>query len=144
MKYCHSCQQEKPTSEFARNNSRPDGLQTACKVCQNKWGKQRYQKTKHLFRERNRQLKIRNQKAVAEYLKDKACVDCGVTNPVVLTFDHFRDKKYTVSQMVLGSHGLDTIFAEIKKCRIRCFNCHMISEAKKRGDLKWKALAQAA
>jgi len=86
-------------------------------------------------------LKIRNQLAVYEYLKDKACVDCGITNPVVLTFDHVRGTKLKeVSTMVKESWGLKAIFDEIAKCEIRCFNCHMIKDSLRRGGKKWNAL----
>src|SRR5438046_2401697 len=104
------------------------------------WDRKYYESHRLRFQERNKSAKIRNQFAVDEYLKDKACVDCGTTNRVVLTFDHTRDKKYTISQMVNYSYGLELIFEEIAKCEIRCFNCHMIKEAKKRGNFKWTAV----
>jgi hypothetical protein len=140
-KYCGQCKEEKDTSLFAQHTGRKDGLQTICKLCQSTYGQARYQKQKSKFYERNKQARIRNQIAVAEYLKDKGCVDCGVTNPVVLTFDHFRDKRMEVSEMVKQSYGLETIFAEIAKCEIRCFNCHQIKDSlSKRAGYKWNAL----
>ena len=57
----------------------------------------------------------------------KGCVDCGYNDdPVALQFDHIdrNDKTGTVSQMIL--HNLKKLFVEIKKCEIRCANCHMI------------------
>jgi hypothetical protein len=141
MKYCGSCKQDKPTIEFAKHARKKDGLQTCCKSCQTRYGKARYQDTKEAFKERNRKLRIRNQIAVYEYLLTKACVDCGVTNPVVLTFDHVRGTKtWTISDMVKHSWGLKTIFSEIEKCDIRCFNCHMIKDSLRRGGKKWNAL----
>lgn len=141
MKFCGSCKQEKPIAEFSKNASKKDGLQTACKFCINRLSKLRYQNTKAAYMERNNKLRIRNQLAVYEYLKDKCCVDCGVANPVVLTFDHVRGiKKLTISEMVKQSWGLQTIFDEIAKCDIRCFNCHMIKDSLRRGGKKWNAL----
>ncbi len=42
--------------------------------------------------------------------------------------------------MVKQSLALATIFEEIAKCEIRCFNCHMIKDSLRRGGVKWKAL----
>lgn len=33
MKRCYSCGMLKPTSEFSRDHSKPDGLQSGCKSC---------------------------------------------------------------------------------------------------------------
>ena len=67
--------------------------------------------------------------------------DCGVDDPVVLTFDHVRGtKRATVSDMVKQSLGLKTIFDEIAKCEVRCFNCHMIKDSRFRGGKKWSVL----
>lgn len=88
---------------------------------------------------RNQLAHKRNQKLIYDYLKDKSCVDCGETETVVLTFDHVRDKKYTISDMVRRAYSTETIMAEIAKCMIRCFNCHMRDEARKRGGLLFKS-----
>jgi len=105
------------------------------------YDKARYQRSKEYFKQRNRQARIRNQLAVYEYLQSKSCVDCPISDPVVLTFDHVRGKKrLEVSEMVKQSYSLKTIFDEIAKCEIRCFNCHMIKDSLRRGGKKWNAL----
>jgi hypothetical protein len=145
-KYCPQCREVKSVNQFAKHKNRADGLQSACKDCQHKRAKVYFQANKEKFNNRNTHNRRRNQIAVAEFLKDKACVDCGVTNPVVLTFDHVRDKKFMeVSNLVKQSYSLTVIFAEIAKCDIRCFNCHQIKDSlSKRGGFKWNALAQAS
>ena len=140
-KFCSSCKQNKSITEFAKNSVKKDGLQTTCKACQALSGAARYQRTKPRYKERNNALRVRNQLAVYEYLKTHPCIDCGNDNPVVLTFDHVRGKKLdTISDMVKQSWGLKTIFDEIAKCEIRCFNCHMIKDSLRRGGKKWNAL----
>lgn len=60
-------------------------------------------------------------------LKQEAgCADCGNDNPIVLDFDHIRDKKYNVSQMVHDGFSWAAIKKEIEKCEIVCANCHRI------------------
>lgn len=54
-----------------------------------------------------------------------ACVDCGEQDPVVLEFDHVKGKKsYNISDMVRCYYSIDSIKNEMRKCQIRCANCH--------------------
>jgi hypothetical protein len=59
-----------------------------------------------------------------EYLKEHPCTDCGETNPIILEFDHIRDKKFNISDAVRRSVTLTRIKAEVAKCEVRCANCH--------------------
>lgn len=65
-------------------------------------------------------------KRLAEFKQSKGCADCGETNPIVLDFDHLRDKKYNVSQMVHDGFSWVAIEKEMKKCEVVCANCHRI------------------
>jgi ArsR family metal-binding transcriptional regulator len=70
---------------------------------------------------------------VYQYLLENPCGDCGEDNPVVLTFDHVRgEKKLGISDMVGRGWSLETIKAEIRKCEVVCFNCHMRREYNRR------------
>jgi hypothetical protein len=126
VKFCPSCKQHRPLIEFAKNATKKDGLQSSCKSCRVVYGRVRYQKEKERYKERNRKLRLRNQLAIYEYLVDKKCADCPITDPLLLTFDHVRGKKLgNISDMAKQSWGLKAIFDEVAKCEIRCFNCHM-------------------
>lgn len=53
------------------------------------------------------------------------CMDCGESNPVVLDFDHVRgEKKGNIADMVRSYYSIDSIKKEMRKCEIRCANCH--------------------
>jgi len=66
---------------------------------------------------------------VYQYLCEHPCQDCGETNLLVLTFDDVRGtKRGNISDMVGRGWSMDTIQAEIKKCDVVCFNCHMRRE----------------
>jgi len=61
-----------------------------------------------------------------EFLSTKACMDCGERDPIVLDFDH-RDQKNkfkNVAKMLAGHYSWQSVESEIKKCEIRCSNCH--------------------
>jgi hypothetical protein len=73
---------------------------------------------------------------VFTFLSQHPCVDCHETDPLVLTFDHVRGtKKMNVSQMVNQGYSIQVLQAEIDKCEVRCMNCHMKVEKKRRGTI---------
>ena len=59
-----------------------------------------------------------------EYLRTHACVDCGETDLLVLEFDHLRDKKYNIAEMINRDFTWASILREIEKCEVVCANCH--------------------
>lgn len=128
-KFCPACKQNKPTTEFAKNRSKKDALQTICRACSKVLSAARYQRTKPEHDATNKRLRLRNYRAVFEYLKRHPCIDCSNDDPRVLTFDHVRGEKLgNVSDLAKIPCGLKTLFAEIAKCVVRCFNCHMIKD----------------
>lgn len=107
-----------------------------------KYGRKYYEKNKAQVvaraRKTNKTGNVRNQRYVWEYLKDKTCELCPFNNPLALTFDHQGGKVMEVSMMAKASYGLETLKREIAKCRIICFNCHMIEANRERNSLKWQ------
>jgi hypothetical protein len=79
-----------------------------------------------------------NYARVQEYFKTRTCVDCPVVDPDVLTFDHVRgEKKSEVSKLVSDGYSWKTIWAEIQKCVVRCWNCHMKRTFRRRRALTY-------
>lgn len=135
MKYCPGCKQTKGILLFSKNKRRYDGLQNYCKACKS------LQDRKYYIKDRTKQYKrVKRYREAAllkiwDYLTSHACIDCGNDNPVVLEFDHLRDKKASISDLVrLHRSSWRTIQNEIEKCVVRCANCHRIKTAKER---KW-------
>lgn len=125
-------------SYFNKNKTKKDGLQSMCRDRSADRSKQYYaeNKPKHIQEVRKHKranyLFVREQ--VVEYLLDHPCVMCGESNPIVLEFDHLRDKCYNVSRMLASSMVWETILKEIEKCQVLCANCHRIKTAK---DFGW-------
>lgn len=65
---------------------------------------------------------------IAEYKKDKFCINCGFSHPAALDFHHRNPttKIALVSQMPNYGWSLAKIKEEIDKCDILCANCHRI------------------
>lgn len=66
------------------------------------------------------------QSRLAEIKLASGCVDCGYAkNPAALHFDHVRGEKIgAIASMVSGGTPWKFIEAELKKCEVRCANCH--------------------
>jgi hypothetical protein len=134
---CARCGIEKPVDEFGFKYRERGIRQSWCKPC--------YVEYKRLWYLQNREehlahvKKMRaisseeNQRLMWQYLACHPCVDCGERDPVVLQFDHLRDKRCDVSAMARSGFIWETIFAEIAKCEVRCANCHMARTAKELG-----------
>ena len=70
--------------------------------------------------------RIRIRSKLFNFLSDKACIDCGEKDPIVLDFDHREpeDKFRPVSKLLSGHWSWSSLQKEIAKCDIRCANCH--------------------
>lgn len=128
-KVCTLCKQEKSLEDFGRKRN---SYQARCKVCFNEYTRSHYKNNKEYYKQKaekhNSEYRLRNLQHMVDYFKEHPCVDCGETDPVVLEFDHLKDKEYNVSKLNHGS--FETLVNEISKCEVRCANCHRRKTAK--------------
>lgn len=134
MKVCSWCKLEKPEEDFAFRN-KSEGIRRAqCKSCIKEWDKNYWASGKKV--ETSRQARRRRREENEDYLWEvfnlNSCLDCGNSNPLVLTFDHLTDKKCNISSMI-RDYSLDKIKQEIDKCEIVCHNCHSIRTSTRAG-----------
>lgn len=136
MKECYTCKTTKDDSEFYTLKS--GRLSSSCRHCNREYRKRHYEANKaDYIRRKKVNSKIREKAAkeyVVNYLKSHPCVDCGETDIVCLEFDHLRDKKDSICNMIRGRYSLEAIKKEIEKCEVRCSNCHARKTAK---DFSW-------
>ncbi len=76
-----------------------------------------------------RRATLRNQKRQKRELADMylhgGCVDCGEKDVRVLDFDHVRGtKEFSISKGLRDRVSNVRLVQEIKKCEVRCANCH--------------------
>ncbi|HEX5807971.1 MAG TPA: hypothetical protein VFY25_04845 [Anaerolineales bacterium] len=136
MKVCTKCKIEKDESQYAWA-LRGIKKHSACNSCRVKERMDYYKRNKEreLEYKWDRQLKKREQarEFVDAYKRSGYCADCGTRDPDALTFDHVRGtKKMNIANMVSQGYSIGAIKAEISKCELRCFNCHMKAERQRR------------
>jgi hypothetical protein len=132
MKTCTVCKTEKELAEFASKGKLKSGLpriQSCCRECQSIYTKAHYRTNVAKYTTKARSAKEKYKDEIYTWLFNyfilHPCIDCGESNPIVLEFDHVRDKKHNnISSMIRRGNSIDNIKAEINKCDVRCANCH--------------------
>ncbi len=139
----------KDESEFNFRDRKKGIRQHYCRDCTRKYSKQYYNDNRESEITRLSVYSINKQKEnalfVYEYLRKHPCIDCGEDDPIVLDFDHVRGhKKHSICLLSNSSYSLNVIKKEIKKCEIRCANCHRRKTAKERNYLRYAIVAQGS
>ena len=141
LKQCCRCKLIKDTSEFHRYARNRDGLQPYCRPCKRAIDREHYQRNPRRNYKRNRAKARSNRQWVYEYLKTKQCEweGCTISDPDMLVFDHLRpeEKRGEVSRRAQQTFGLETIKAEVAKCRVLCANHHQKYTIQQFGYRKW-------
>jgi hypothetical protein len=140
---CARCGLMKPVECFARHSRMPNSRQSWCRDCHNShkrafYAANRESETRRVARRRDAIAAV-NAERIRRLLETRPCVDCGESDPIVLEFDHLRDKKAAVMTMAWGGLNWDSIEREIAKCEVRCVNCHRRRTAVQQGyrDRRW-------
>ena len=66
------------------------------------------------------------QELITEHLKLNPCVDCGNANIALLEFDHRDSKSFPICDFAKRDVTTEELLAEIRKCEVRCRNCHVM------------------
>jgi RNase P protein component len=140
-KICKGCELEKEIEEFNYKSKEKLTRQSQCKTCTRSQVRKHYYARHDYYlkkaQKRNKVIREKIKKYICEYLQKHPCIDCGEKDIVVLTFDHIRDKLFNISETARWRFGLITVKEEIKKCEVRCANCHLRKTAK---QFKWKKM----
>lgn len=144
MKICSTCKTPKLESEFNKNKSRKDNLNTICKICSRERSKRYYKENpvKHKENVKSRKLQIdqENQTKVIEYLLKHPCIRCNESDILTLEFDHIVDKEINICTALQLGWTWKRIEKEISKCQVLCANCHRRKSHMNCGSYKWKYL----
>jgi hypothetical protein len=136
---CYRCGLLKPLLDFSWRRRAKGQLDSFCRPCRSEYGREHYEANKQRYidqaAESKRRLRLERTKYLIEYFRAHPCLDCGETDPVVLEFDHLRDKEFGIGAGLVQK-GWETILAEIEKCEVVCANCHRRRTAQRQGTLR--------
>jgi len=127
VRRCGRCGEEKPLEEFAWKRRAKGHRHSYCRPCHADYRREHYlaNRAKYIGKAQKRTADLWAERtaALVEYFSNHPCVDCGETDPVVLEFDHLREKKFNIGEKLV-THRWSVILAEIDKCEVVCGNCH--------------------
>ena len=136
MQTCKVCNIAKELVDFRFRNKKKRIRHNQCRACDAEYKKRNYTENKLKIIPRTKQnviqSRLRKQEFIFEYLRNKYCIDCGETDPIVFDFDHVRGKKEFCISIGTMSRSLTKLKEELSKCEIRCSNCHRRKTAKER------------
>ena len=134
-KQCSKCKEPKSISKFGKHSGKKDGLQSICKPCQKLYYRENREHLYPLIKKRTKERSTIIRKFVWDYLSDHPCIDCGISDPIVLEFDHMdrSTKSFQIGKAMQDGYSIERLEGEIAKCVVRCSNCHRRRTAKQLG-----------
>jgi hypothetical protein len=136
---CCRCHELKAADEFAWRCKERGERDSFCRPCRSAYGKEHYVANRERYIEQARvskeALRLERTRYLVEYFERHPCVDCGETDPVVLEFDHLRNKSFSIGAKLV-QFAWKTILDEIEKCDVVCANCHRRRTARRRGAVR--------
>ena len=139
LRKCYRCGELKGVDEFSWRRKARGQRDSFCRPCRSAYGKEHYVANRQRYIDQaqilTRRLRLERTRYLIEYFVAHPCVDCGETDPIVLEFDHLRDKRFDISAALHGRNW-QTVLDEIEKCEVVCANCHRRRTARRRCTLR--------
>lgn len=128
MRACSRCKVAKPDEDFCLKDKKSGKRQSICRACYNIYKRQHYLEHKQDYVEKavtqKAEQRARNARFATRVKGILGCVDCPTRDPAVLDFDHLGNKTLGISQAVSRPWSIAKIKEEMRKCVVRCSNCH--------------------
>ena len=136
MRRCGRCGERKSIDQFAWRRRAKGQLDNYCRPCRASYKQEHYaaNRQRYIDAARARKVAVTAERLayLIDYFAEHPCVDCGETDPVVLEFDHLRDKEFGISSGI-RDRNWEAVLNEIDKCDVVCANCHRRRTAKRSG-----------
>jgi hypothetical protein len=117
---CYRCGEPKPAEEFAWRRKAKGQRDSFCRPCRSAYGREHYVANRQRYIDQaamvKRRLRHERTLALIEYFRTHPCVQCGEADPVVLEFDHVRDKAFDIGQNLLD-HRWEAIVERSRNAR---------------------------
>jgi hypothetical protein len=139
MRKCGRCKSRKPVDDFAWRRKAREQRDNYCRPCRAEYKQEHYAANRQRYidsaQRRRRAVVAERIEFLVAYLREHPCVDCGETDPVVLEFDHLRDKKFSIAKG-WRDHEWQSVLDEMAKCEVVCANCHRRRTARRGGFIR--------
>ncbi len=139
MRRCGRCGNLKRVEEFAWRRKEKGQRHNYCRPCHADYHREHYLANRERYiaqaAAQKQALRLERTRYLIEYFESHPCVDCGETDPVILEFDHLRDKSFDIAAKLI-TYRWKRILDEIEKCEVVCANCHRRRTAERRGALR--------
>lgn len=136
---CSRCGELKPAGEYGWKRMDLNRRDSYCRPCRRDYGREHYaaHREKRIAQDavRKRTLRRIRTEFLLEYFARHPCSDCGERDPIVLEFDHLRDKEFNIASK-LTHMAWPKVLAEIEKCEVVCANCHRRRTQSRNGSLR--------
>jgi hypothetical protein len=136
---CYRCGESKPVEDFSWRRKKKGQRDTFCRPCRSEYGREHYEAHRQRYIDQaavsKRKLMLARTKFLIKFFETNPCADCGEADPIVLEFDHLRDKSFDIGP-ALSRRSWQSILAEMRKCEVVCANCHRRRTARRRGALR--------
>jgi len=110
-----------------------------CRPCRAAYKREHYLKNRQRYVDqahaRKTALYLERTRYLLEFFESHPCTDCGENDPVVLEFDHLKDKRFDIGA-ALPYRNWQSILDEMGKCEVVCRNCHRRRESRRSGALR--------
>jgi len=140
---CGRCGHSRPIAEFAWHRKAKGQRDNYCRPCRAAYKQAHYAAHRQRYvanaSRRKRALIAERTAYLIEFFRERPCVDCDETDPLVLEFDHIGQKSFNISVGIRG-HKWQSVLDEIERCEVVCANCHRRRTAIRAGFVR--ALAQ--
>jgi hypothetical protein len=139
LRRCNRCGDLKPVAEFAwKQKSRGQRLKH-CRACQARYHRKHYEQHRDQYiaraARRTQGLVAERARYLIKLFRERPCVDCGESDPLVLEFDHVADKNFSIARG-LRSRSWEAVLKEMAKCDVVCANCHRRRTALRAGSVR--------
>jgi hypothetical protein len=139
LRKCYRCGEFKPVEEFSWRRKTKGQRDSFCRPCRSAYGKEHYAANRQRYIDQaavsKQKIRLARTKYLIEFFETHPCIDCGETDPIVLEFDHLRDKLFAIGPH-LARRKWQSILNEMEKCEVVCANCHRRRTAHRRGALR--------
>jgi hypothetical protein len=109
LRKCYRCGEFKAVDEFSWRRKARDQRDSFCRPCRSAYGKEHYVANRQRYIDQaqlvKQRLRLERTRYLIEYFVAHPCVDCGETDPIVLGFDHLRDKRFEISAASTAGTG---------------------------------------